>query len=237
MKEIKAKHFIATCVIINIILTAIITILTKNLNATEVIQPGKIYVMDNFLTEIDKHAKYAKAQTHRSQIKHIKRDINIFLTKFNKKWADKQIYKLAKTLQLGETQFNINYQDVLSIISVESEFDPKAFNYNKNKTTDYGLTQINDVNWDRLTETSRKILKRYGISYSNNKYDIPLNVMNCFVYLNWSNFELKQKKVYSFKTLIQSYNVGIGGSLSNSRNFIVKREAYYNKFSQYKSLF
>jgi len=234
-KEIKPKHFILTVVTLNIILSIIITLLIQNLNATEQIIPGKIYVMDNFLTEIDKHVKYTKAKTHRSSLKNIKRDINIFLNKFGKVWNQKQIYQLAKVLQQGETYFDINYQDVLSIISVESEFDPKAFNNNENKTTDYGLTQINDINWNRLSQTSKKILNKYDISFNNNKYDISLNVMNCFVYLNWSNYELKQKRVFTQKTLIQSYNVGINGSLSNSRNFIIKREAYYNKFLKNKN--
>lgn len=227
MKNIKGLIF--TSIIINIFLILAIISQIQTLNANS--KP----MMEIVNLEFNKHTKYTKGIEGETKISVIKNDINKLLKKYKKNWSKTNINKLALTLQKGESVHNISYKDVLSVISIESEFKINAYNKNRNQTIDYGLTQINSDNWSNLTKQSIKLLKRYNISYENNKYDICLNVMNCFVYLANSEKMLKKIKSYSYPKMIQSYNVGLNGSLSNNKNFKRIRLIYFDKHQGVKS--
>jgi hypothetical protein len=146
----------------------------------------------------------------------------------NAKWHYKDIRVLTNVLLAGEKEYNINHKIVLGLIATESEFKKNVKNKNK-KSTDHGLGQINNRNWNKLSRVSYKILNKYKIKYNKNKYDIALNIMNCYVHLNDNLKELKTKKVLTFKIFIQSYNCGVRGALSPDFA-VTQKEKYWNSF-------
>jgi len=166
---------------------------------------------------------------------HVNDSLKIFKTTL----SAEQITQLTTALEIGTSEFDIDFHDVLAIIVIESEFNPKAINYNSNKTTDTGLTQINGPGWYKLSLESTNLLKKYGQPLRNihNKYDIILCILNTYVYLNWARGDLNIKNCYTYTTWIQSYNVGIGGVLSRSYYFQMKRERYFQKFITARELY
>jgi hypothetical protein len=165
--------------------------------------------------------------------------INDSLKIFKHTLTADQITQLTTALEIGTSEFDIDYHDVFAIIVIESEFNPNAINYNRNKTTDTGITQINAPQWYNLSWQSINLLKKYGQPLRNihNKNDIILCVLNSYVFLNWQRIELNRKQVYSYRTWIQSYNVGLNGALSNSYYFKMKRERYFQKFIKARELY
>lgn len=55
-------------------------------------------------------------------------------------------------------KYNINYYLLLSIAKTESNFNPRAINYNKNNTYDIGIMQINSSWLKTLKLTTRDLL-------------------------------------------------------------------------------
>ena len=170
---------------------------------------------------------------------HIKKNVIIGLEDRKQKWSQNNINLLTDVLHVGYKEFEIDPNDVLAIISIESWFTIKAFNRNSAKSFDYGLTQINNINWNKLTNRSIKIFKKHNFVYSkcHSKYDIAINVMNCFVYFDGTKRVLSLKKLYTKKRWIQSYNTGIRGSLSNKKRHKKRRTKYWNLFWHKRKLF
>lgn len=205
--------------------------IVEEVNNNDVILNAKKIVSDNI-------KKPSKVKTKEQLISEkklsseeiIANDINIALKKFNRKWSNKNKKILKDTLYVGSKHYGINHRTVLSLISIESTFKIRAFNKNRNGTKDYGLCQINSINWKGLSKVSKKILDKNKIRYGKGKYNITLNVMNCYGHLNGSKYVLKKKKRYSHKKMIQSYNVGVAGSLSKSKKYSRIRKRYYSKY-------
>jgi len=174
---------------------------------------------------------YNKSIVRKSKYTIVNDNLLKALNNKDQNWHYKDIRKLTKVLLVGEKEFKINHKIVLGIISLESGFKKTAHNKNK-KSVDNGLGQINNKNWNRLSRASIKVLKKYKISYVNHKYNIALNVMNCFVHLNDNRKELKRKNKLTVKTWIQSYNCGVRGTLTP--DFVpIQKENYWKVFLFY----
>ena len=121
---------------------------------------------------------------------------------------------LMRAIEIGERYYNVDRDIVLAVIFIESDFKVKAEN---RKTKDYGLSQQNDKYYLDRYKLVSKILDAEKISYNiNNKYDIYLNVLSCFYYLDHC-INLKGSKSQGVK----KYN-GAGK----------RAEAYLNKFME-----
>jgi hypothetical protein len=216
-----------TGVIVNIIIIFFCFFLIKNIKANEQTVSNKIFY---YKIEFRKILKHANVKIPLSSYSVIEKNLNIYLTKYNRKWSKHFKKKVILTLQKGEIEFEINHRDILAIMSIESNFKLKATNSNNNGTKDYGLCQINGPNYKYLNKVSERVLNKHSIKYSLYKYNPSLNIMNCYAYLNWSKRVLKKRKVYSTKKLIQSYNVGVNGCISTNKNYKKIRAKYYKKF-------
>ena len=119
---------------------------------------------------------------------------------------------MMRAIEIGERYYNVDRDIVLAVIFIESDFKVNAVN---RKTLDYGLSQQNDKYHLARYKLVSKILDAEKIEYDiNNKYDIYLNVLSCFYYLDHC-INLKASKSQGVK----KYN-GTGK----------RAEAYLNKF-------
>ena len=119
---------------------------------------------------------------------------------------------MMRAIEIGERYFFIDRDIVLTVIFIESDFKVNAVN---RKTLDYGLSQQNDKYHLARYKLVSKILDAEKIRYNiNNKYDIYLNVLSCFYYLDHC-INLKGSKSQGVK----KYN-GAGK----------RADAYLNKF-------
>lgn len=117
-----------------------------------------------------------------------------------------------RAIEIGEKYYNVDRDIVLAVIYIESDFKVNAVN---RKTRDYGLSQQNEKFLIARYKHVSRILDAEKIRYDiNNKYDIYLNVLSCFYYLDHC-INLKGSKSQGVK----KYN-GAGKSA----------EAYLNKF-------
>ena len=119
---------------------------------------------------------------------------------------------MMRAIEIGERYYNVDRDIVLAVIFIESDFKVNAVN---RKTLDYGLSQQNDKYYLDRYKLVSIILDAEKISYDiNNKYDIYLNVLSCFYYLDHC-INLKDSKSQGVK----KYN-GTGK----------RADAYLNKF-------
>jgi len=107
---------------------------------------------------------------------------------------------LPKDLQyhtyLTAKRYNVDYEDVLAIMYVESKFDVHAVNRgNSNGTTDYGLMQINDVHLSSRNLTPEDIM----CPYKNIEVAIEILANNA-------------SRVGHGERLYLAYNMGVRGS-------------------------
>lgn len=114
--------------------------------------------------------------------------------------------EMLRALEIGERYFGIEQEIVLSVLFIESEFKVYAHNTNDNGTEDYGLSQQNSKYYAERFQAVKRILDKEKIFRSdyNNPYDIYLNVLSCYYYLDVC-FKLKQSKTKGIK----KYN-GVG---------------------------
>lgn len=165
------------------------------------------------------------------------------LAHHKQKLSKKDIDTLVKVVYIGHFKYRINYQDILSMISTESEYYKFAQgkNYKKKKingktvkvldSIDYGLTQQNSKNLKSHYRAAARILKAAGIRHNiNDKFDVALNVMACVWYLDAIRKEIGGD--YSHKRMISSYNTGVVGF----DRWPKKATAYYTRFTKMKSI-
>ena len=180
-------------------------------NCTEKEVPKKdplidAYKVDNVLLEKDQ----------------IKKDLNFFLTKYNRHWSQQDKNKCIEVLYYGQREYFIDYKILLSIISVESQYNIYAVGKNK-KSTDFGLCQINSRYIKRRYKSASIALDYYHIKHSDSKYDIGLNIFSAYRYLrdisDYSDLIL-------FSDYICAYNRGVRGAKESSNKI------YYYKFMQ-----
>lgn len=182
------------------------------------------------ISHIESKISYHKVY-YLSEIKKfdIRRKIEIGLRDKNRKWSVEKIDRLTDVIFVGWKEYDIPYEMVLTIISIESRYKIHVKSWNYEDNFDYGLTQINSENIKRLSRVSSRVLKKYNIEHDpKNQFDIALNVMNCFSYLDWSRSHLIKKKKFIKKRWVQSYNVGIAGL--RLKRFKKSRELYWEKY-------
>lgn len=150
----------------------------------------------------------------------IKNHLNYFLTKYNRHWSKQNKEKCVDILYKGQKEFNIDHKIVLSIISIESQFNIKAIGKNK-KSIDYGLTQQNSKYLKQRYKNAEQYLKEFKIKYTDSNFDIGKNIVSCFVYLHDIN---EYSDLIQFSDYITAYNQGVKGCKRNNDN------RYYEKF-------
>ena len=124
---------------------------------------------------------------------------------------------MLRAIEVGSKYFpHIEPEIVLSVFYIESHFDKYALNTNTNETEDYGLSQQNSKYYKDRFKTAKIILDKEKLFRSdwNNPYDIYLNVLACYIHLDWC-FKQKQSKTEGIK----KYN-GMG----------IQTEIYLKKF-------
>ena len=144
-----------------------------------------------------------------SEVKEKESDLLIYA---QSKMALNDYVNMMRAVEIGERYYNVDRDIVLAVIFIESDFKVNAVNI---KTKDYGLSQQNDKYYLARYKLVSKILDAEKIRYNiNNKYDIYLNVLSCFYYLDHC-INLKDSKSQGVK----KYN-GSGK----------RADAYLNKF-------
>jgi len=144
----------------------------------------------------------------------IKSDLNYFLHKYNRKWSQENKKKCIDALYYGQQQFDIDYKIILSIISVESQFNIYAKGRNRN-SIDFGLCQINSKYLKHRYKDSEFYLKQYKIKYNDSKYDISKNIFSAFIYLRDIS---SYSDLIQFSDYISAYNRGVEGSKRRTDN-------------------
>lgn len=160
----------------------------------------------------------------------IENSIHFRLAYHGRQLRPNEIERLAQVLYVGHVKYNINYYDVISLISTESEWKKTAKGKNP-KSMDYGLTQQNSHSINYRYKVAARILDSHGITYNkNDKFDVALNVMSCIWYLNAIRKEIGDG--YSHHRMISSYNTGVVGYKRLPRI----ANAYYTRFTKMKSI-
>ena len=146
----------------------------------------------------------------------VKQKESDLLTYAQSKMSIDDYVSMMRAIEIGEKYYNVDRDIVLAVIFIESEFKvTRKSKQNDNGTYDYGLSQQNDKYYLARYKLVAKILDAENISYYiNNKYDIYLNVLSCFYYLDHC---INQKG--SKSQGVKKYN-GTGK----------RAEAYLNKF-------
>lgn len=151
----------------------------------------------------------------------IKNKLNYFLIKYNQKWSQANKQKFINAVYVGQKEFDIDYKIVMSIVSIESNYNIRAKN---KKSNDFGLSQQNNKYIKQRYSTAKKYLDKHKVkSNVKDKYDIALSVMSCYLYL----YEIEQSlNTFNFHHYICAYNTG-------KRGYYKYRETadkYYNRF-------
>ncbi len=91
---------------------------------------------------------------------------------------------------------NIEPELLVAIMRIESNFNPKAINYNKNGTIDRGLCQLNNVVFSNLT------VKDF--------FDIETNIKYGSQFIKWCLDESKNNLIKA----LAMYNAGVGNVIN-----------------------
>ena len=173
------------------------------------------------------------------QEKYIKQNISNLIAKAYYLKTNK-IYKpdtnhqtYVDMIYFGSEYFGIDYKNIIAVITIESEWNSNEYHINRNQTVDYGLCQINSIHIESNYSCAKKICDKYKISYSKDIYDVKLNILSAFIYLNDMRTEMNNENGYSYERWIKSYNVGKNGSIS--KNYKVSADKYWNKFWNIRS--
>lgn len=122
--------------------------------------------------------------------------------------------------------YNVDYSLIISIMWVESRFDPQALNTaNSNGTYDIGLMQINSTNIEWVNELAGRELDLY------NPYDnIEAGILIYSTYKNYWKDKVSETELLQRHTLL-TYNRGLGGFKKIGFQTHI---AYDNKVINYK---
>lgn len=153
--------------------------------------------------------------------------------KIRRQWNKKNIDKLATVLIAAENHTNINHKHLLATILTESDMKincvPKK--RNKNRTTDYGLVQQNSKYLKSRYKSAKKLLRKSGIKYSNDIFDISVNVMSGAIVLRDYRLIMQSKGIRDKFASVVSYNVGPSGFFkkelhSKKRNYLKRYKGF-----------
>lgn len=168
---------------------------------------------------------------------HIKSNIYKALTlvdskKIKKQWTRRNINKLATVLIAAENYTDIPHKELLSTILTESDMDIYSVSGpNRNGTFDVSLVQQNSPYLKSRYNAAKKILDRAGIDYSNNLFDISVNVMSGAVVLKDFKKQLKRRGVTNKYAHVVAYNVGPSGFFK--KKLAPKKRAYLRRYKRF----
>jgi soluble lytic murein transglycosylase-like protein len=178
----------------------------------------KIYVVDNdIFTKEEIQATINKA----------------YMIETGSKMNDKNIQTYVDVLYFASNYFKLDYKDIIAIITIESEWNPMAYGKNWNGTEDIGLCQINTIHLNNDYYISKQICLKYNIKHTNSLYDISLNILSAFIYMNDMRMKMISENRYYYRRYITSYNCGFNGSVS--KNYRTSAEKYWNRFIKIRS--
>lgn len=126
----------------------------------------------------------------------VKEKENSLLTYAQSKMSINNYVDMVRALEIGERYFNTDKDIVLAVLFIESDFNVWAYN---KETNDYGLSQQNGKYILDRYLTVKKILDKEKIECNvNHRFDIYLNVLACYYYLDHC-IELKGTKSKGIK--------------------------------------
>lgn len=136
-------------------------------------------------------------------------------------------------IYFGSEYYKIDYKNIICIITIESEWNYLEYHVNRNNTIDYGLCQINSIHIESDYKIARELCDKYKIKYGKDIYDIKLNILSAFIYLDYSRSELNRLSDFNKYRWITSYNTGVRGS--GSIHYKEYADKYWNKFINIRS--
>ncbi len=86
-----------------------------------------------------------------------------------RRWQEPVDARIQAKVEEVSQKYGIPKELILAIISVESGFNPRAYNKNKDGTEDRGLMQVN-------YQHNIRLMKEYGIEDPNQLFDIETNI-------------------------------------------------------------
>lgn len=132
----------------------------------------------------------------------VKEKENSLLTYAQTKMSINNYVDMMRALEIGERYFKTDKDIVLAVLYIESDFNVWAYN---EETNDYGLSQQNGKYILDRYIIVKEILDKEKIDCNiNHRFNIYLNVLACYYYLDHC-IELKGSKSQGIK----KYN-GIG---------------------------
>jgi hypothetical protein len=149
-----------------------------------------------------------------------------------KQWTPANVNKLTTVLIAVEKYVGINHKKMLSTILTESDMDIKVVSGpNRNGSYDYGLIQQNSPYLKQRYAAAKKLLRKHHIAYTNDLFDITVNVMSGALVIKDFQSQLKRRGVEGEYAHFVAYNCGPSGyfypSLKDKRYHYLKR---YKRF-------
>lgn len=149
-----------------------------------------------------------------------------------KRWNKEQINKLVTALEVCDAEYGVSPRTMMGIILTESDMTIRAVSGpNWDGSYDYGLVQQNGRYLVERYAAAKKTLDRLGIKYTNNRYDIMVNVVSGAVTIAWFRKELMNKGVHDPDLHLVAYNVGPTGATDPRKED--RRQRYLDRFNNF----
>jgi len=100
---------------------------------------------------------------------HIQRERESFEKVLEEVSSGKNTTSIPALVEKASLKYGIPKEILMAIISIESGFNPRAYNKNKDGTEDRGLMQVN-------YQHNLSLMKEYGITDPEQLYDPELNI-------------------------------------------------------------
>jgi soluble lytic murein transglycosylase-like protein len=104
-----------------------------------------------------------------TRVGHIQRGRESFEKVLEEASSGKNTTNIPALVEKASLKYGIPKEILMAIISVESGFNPRAYNKNKDGTEDRGLMQVN-------YQHNLSLMKEYGITDPEQLYDPELNI-------------------------------------------------------------
>ncbi len=154
--------------------------------------------------------------------------------RIKRQWNSSRVEELTRILICIENVVGINHKKMLSIILTESEMDIFVIaGPNRNKSYDYGLIQQNSPYLIERYKAAKRILKRNHIKYTNDIFDISVNVMSGALVIRDFKYELEGKGIQGEYCHFVAYNTGPTGYLDKTLPMKIKRARYLKRFKKF----
>ena len=209
------KHIL---LILNMIIYSIVIMACNSIQIQPIPEKKKIYIVDgDIFTKEEIQATINKA----------------YMLETGSKMNDKTLKTYIEVFYFASNYFKLDYKDIIAIITIESEWNPMAYGKNWNGTEDIGLCQINTIHLSEDYRIAKQICLKYKIPHTNSLYDVSLNILSAFIYMNDMRMKMISENRYYYRRYIVSYNTGYNGSVS--KYYRVSADKYWNRFIKIRS--